>query len=96
MCVPLEEDGKRCYNSSSKGMPINNKHIMAHPPIERNFCDDVHPSIAKLQRSHCYVGLGPLEKIAKTTSFSLHFFLPSCVSCFSELEILKRESERDK
>lgn len=57
MYVPLKNESKWSNSCSGKGVPVDNKHIVAHSTVERSLSDDVHTSIAKLQRNHCYVWL---------------------------------------
>lgn len=54
-------------------MSIDDKHVMAHASVERNFGDDVHTGVAELERNHGYVWLTPMEEITKI-SFSSHTF----------------------
>lgn len=70
--IPLQEDSKRSNDSSSKGMPIDNQNIVAHPLVQRNLSDNIHPCITKLQGDHGKVGFAGVQE-ASTASLSVHF-----------------------
>lgn len=82
--VPFENNSERSNSGGGKGVPVDDQHVMTHPPVEGNLSDDIHSSIAKLQRYHCYVRLTPLNETAKTTA-PLHFSLSFLGSKFSVL-----------
>ena len=86
--LPFENKSKGSDGSSGKGMPVDNKHVMAHSSVEWNLSDDVHASIAKLQRNHGYVRLTPLKETSKA-SLSLHFLSNLLLFFFSEEETLR-------
>jgi len=73
---PFKDEGKWSYDSSGKGMAINNKNIVAHPTVEGNLGDDVHACIAKLQSNHGKVVFRVLKEVCtKPRLFSGHFLL---------------------
>ena len=65
--LPLEDKSKRSNNCGSKGVSIDDEHIVTHSSVEGNFGDDVHSGIAKLERGHGYVWLCSLKKTAHTS-----------------------------
>ena len=67
--IPFQKESEGSNSSCGKGMPVNDKNIMARPTIERSFCDYGQSSVPKLKRNHGYVRLKPL-KITLTTSIS--------------------------
>lgn len=71
--LPLEYESKWSDDSSGKGMAIDNKHIVAHPPIEGDLGDDVHPGVAKLEGDHGDVGLAFLDEVLEG-SLAFHFW----------------------
>lgn len=76
MCYdePFKDEGKWNYDSSGKGMAINDKNIMAHSTVEGNLGDDVHAGIAKLQSNHGKVVFGVLKEVCTISKpLSGHF-----------------------
>lgn len=62
--VPFKKKGKRGNSSSGEGMAIDNKDVMRHAFVKRNFCDDVHAGIAELKTYHGDIGLALICNIA--------------------------------
>lgn len=47
--LPFKNEGKGSNDSSGKGMSVDNQNIVAHASIERDFGNNIHSSIPKLQ-----------------------------------------------
>ena len=71
--LPLKDESKRSNSSGGKGVPIDNKDVVAHSPVKGDFGNYVHASITELKRDHGYVWLNLLNEITETSNFSFHF-----------------------
>lgn len=60
--LPFEEENEGGNRSGSKNMSINDEDVMTHPSTKRDFGNDVHASISKLQRYHSKIGFRILKK----------------------------------
>ena len=54
-------------------MAIYDKDVMVHAMVEGDLRDDVHACIAKLERDHGDIGLGPLKEITAASHDALDY-----------------------
>lgn len=71
--LPLKNEGKWGNGYCGKGMPIDNKDIVARSSVQRSLGDYVHARVAELERHHGYVRLCAFEETCEAHNSSFHF-----------------------
>jgi hypothetical protein len=70
MCTQLYLSTKKSgvsNNGRSNCVPVDDQYIVTHTIGERNFGNNIHTRIAKLQRNHGYVRFRPFKRTRQST-----------------------------